>query len=134
MKHVNYTETPKIRVRDFAKTSHTDDNAEQIIETKPIINISHNLNGETISISSDDEKPIIKKKRKKRSTAQTEPKTPRVNHTIVSRSRTRKTPLDTAQYHKISDFFQSAKKECKYISIAFYLIRAMLMKIRLFGI
>lgn len=101
-----------IRVKDFAKFEDPvlKESASRIQNKSVVENVLNEI--ETISLSSEEDEVVKKKpgKSNPQKSKPTENKLPRVS-SFVNRNRTPK-PLQL-KYHKISEYFQATKKECK---------------------
>lgn len=102
---------PMIRVKEFARCENPQaEQNETLVESKSIVKKCMN-EIETISLSSEEDvklavqKPKSKPKYGERKLTQ---------NSITIRNRTPKPPLQY-KYHKISEYFQTTKKDCKYI-------------------
>lgn len=100
-----------IRVKDFAKFEDPVLKESALrIQNSVVENVLNEI--ETISLSSEEDEVVknVPRKSNPRKSKPTENKLPRVS-SFVNRNRTPK-PLQL-KYHKISEYFQATKKDCK---------------------
>lgn len=105
-----------IKVKDFAKCDGSENKVIGQPVSTDIISISSDEN-----IPEDIKPPVDTEPTTPKPTRQRKPRVPRLTLTAISKKHISKTVLNFRN-HKISEYFQSAKKDCKFILFPFDLL------------